>query len=62
MRETIEDAIIDASNDNPAGMTDKIGAVLMDKVSDILQTKKMEISNKWLNDIEPSADDEDGDE
>ena len=41
MRETIEDAIIDASNDNPAAMTDKIGAVLMDKVSDILQTKKL---------------------
>ena len=62
MRDTIEDAIIDASNDNPAGMADKIGAGLMDKVSDILQTKKMEISNKWLNDIEPSVDDEDGDE
>ena len=62
MRDTIEDAIIDASNDNPTGMTDKIHAVIIEKVSDILQTKKLEISNKWLNDIEPSVDGEDGDE
>ena len=61
MRETITSAIKDATSDNPAGMTDKIHAVLMDKVSDILQTKRLEISNKWLNDIEPSVDDEDGD-
>ena len=63
MSEAITSAIKDATNDNPAGMADKIHAVLMDKVSDILQTKKLEISNKWLNDIESSVEDgEDGDE
>jgi hypothetical protein len=39
-------------------MTDKINSVLYAKVEDALKTKKMEVSNRWLNDIQPSETEE----
>jgi hypothetical protein len=59
MKDVIQDAIHDAIEENPSEMQDKINAVLGAKVQDAMLTKKMEISNKWLNDIEPPSEEED---
>ena len=54
----IKTAIQAARNDDPSSFAEKINSKLMTKVADILKTKKMEISNKWLNDIEPETNEE----
>jgi hypothetical protein len=58
MKDTIRDALSDALGENPSDMTDKINSVLYAKVEDALKTKKMEVSNRWLNDIQPSETEE----
>jgi hypothetical protein len=58
MNDEIKSAIEAASDENPSVFAEKINSVLMTKVSDALKTKKMEISNKWLNDIEPPQEEE----
>jgi hypothetical protein len=58
MKETIRAAIKDALGEKPSEMADKINSVLFSKVSDAFKTKKMEISNRWLNDIESSQEDD----
>jgi len=59
MKDTIKAAIVDAIDENPNEMQDKINAALGAKVADSLKTKKMEIANQWLNDIEPEQEEED---
>jgi hypothetical protein len=54
----IKTAIEAAKEDNPSTFAEKINSALMIKVADALKTKKMEISNKWLNDIEPPQEEE----
>ena len=49
----IKTALQAARDEDPSVFAEKINSTLMTKVADILKTKKMEISNKWLNDIEP---------
>ena len=58
MNDTIKAALKDAMNEKPAEMADKISSVLYAKVEDALKTKKMEVSNKWLNDIKPAEEEE----
>ena len=58
MQETIRASIEDAINEKPAEMADKINTVLYSKVADALKTKKMEVSNSWLNGIESSEEQE----
>jgi hypothetical protein len=48
----------DALNEKPSEMADKINSVLYAKVEDALKTKKMEVSNKWLNDVKPAEEEE----
>ena len=59
MKETIKGAIEDALDEDPNNFAEKIQAVLATKVQDALKTKKMEVSNKWLNDIETTSEEED---
>ena len=56
--DTISSAIEDALDENPNDFSDKINAVLASKVQDALMTKKMEVSNRWLNDIELPEEEE----
>ena len=56
MKDEIKAALHDALEDNPSEMQDKINSILVSKVADALKTKKMEISNQWLNDIESSEE------
>jgi len=58
MKETIRNSIEDALDEDPNSFAEKINAVLAAKVQDALKTKKMEVSNSWLNDIEPSEEEE----
>jgi len=58
MKETIRNSIEDALDEDPNSFAEKINAVLAAKVQDALMTKKMEVSNSWLNDIEPSEEEE----
>ena len=53
MKDKIEKAVHSANKSDPAAFKDAIDDVLMRKVADALETKKLEISNRWLNDIEP---------
>ena len=62
MRDEIKAAIIDVMDENPNEMADKINDIIAAKVSDSLMTKKMEISNRWLNDIESPSEEDDGEE
>jgi len=55
-KDTILSAIEDTVVDNPNEFAEKINSVLANKVTDALKTKKMEISNNWLNDIEIESD------
>ena len=55
-KDTILSAIEDTVVDNPNEFSEKINSVLANKVTDALKTKKMEISNNWLNDIEIEPD------
>jgi hypothetical protein len=57
-KDTINSAIEDALDENPNDFSDKINAVLASKVQDALMTKKMEVSNRWLNDIELPEEEE----
>ena len=59
MKDQIRAAIEDALDENPNEMQNKINAVIGAKVADVLLTKKMEISNDWLNDIQPEENGED---
>ena len=52
----IKTAVQAARDEDPSVFAEKINSTLMSKVADILKTKKMEISNKWLNDIEPEKE------
>ena len=54
----IKTALQAARDEDPSVFAEKINSTLMTKVADILKTKKMEISNKWLNDIEPETNEE----
>jgi hypothetical protein len=54
----IKTAVQAAKEDNPNSFAEKINSSLMAKVADALKTKKIEISNKWLNDIEPPSSEE----
>ena len=58
MKETIKSAIEDALDENPNDFSDKINSVFAAKMQDALKTKKMEVSNSWLNDIEPPEEEE----
>ena len=55
-------AVQAAREDNPTEFAEKINSVLMTKVADALKTKKMEVSNRWLNDIEPPSSEEEKEE
>ena len=57
MKDGIENAVHSAKEGDPAAFKDAIDDVLMTKVSDALETTKIEISNRWLNDIEPPQED-----
>ena len=56
-KDTIRSAIKDMMSGDTSTMKDKINSSLFTKVADSLKTKKMEISNKWLNDLEASSSD-----
>jgi hypothetical protein len=58
MNDTIKAAVRDAMDENPSAMADKINAALYAKVEDALKTKKMEVSNSWLNDLEAASTEE----
>ena len=62
MKDEIKSAISLATKDNPSSFAEKINSVLYTKVTDALKTKKMEIANRWLNDIEPSTSEEENKE
>ena len=57
MKDDIKKAVDSASESDPAAFKDAIDNVLMAKAADALKTKKMEISNRWLNDIEQPQED-----
>jgi hypothetical protein len=62
-KDTIQSAIKDMMTGDTSAMKEKINSSLFAKVADALKTKKMEISNKWLNDLEaPSSDNNDNEE
>ena len=52
MKDEIKSAVKAAVEENPSSFAEKINNLLMTKVADAFKTKKMEISNRWLNDIE----------
>ena len=58
VKDTIKNAIEDALDEDPNSFSEKINDVLAAKMHDALKTKKMEVSNNWLNDIEPSEEEE----
>ena len=58
VKDTIKNAIEDALDEDPNKFSEKINDVLAAKMQDALKTKKMEVSNSWLNDIEPSEEEE----
>ncbi len=58
VKDTIKSSIEDALDEDPNSFAEKINTVLAAKVQDALKTKKMEVSNNWLNDIEPSEEEE----
>ena len=57
-KEMIRQSIEAALDENPVEFSDNINAVLASKVQDVLATKKMEVSNEWLNDIKPSEEED----
>ena len=57
-KENVKSAIQDVKVGNSADAKEKINAALYAKVADALQTKKMEISNDWLNSLTAEADEE----
>ena len=54
----IKTAIQAARGEDPSTFAEKINSALMAKVTDILKTKKMEISNRWLNDAKAPQEEE----
>jgi hypothetical protein len=52
----IKDTIKNILSDKAAEAKDGIESVLYSKVDDALKTKKMEISAKWLNDVEAAEE------
>lgn len=57
-KDTIRSAIRDIMGGTTASAKEKINSSLFAKVSDALKTKKMEVSNRWLNDVQPSESEE----
>jgi len=58
VKDTIKSSIEAALDEDPNSFAEKINDVLAAKMHDALKTKKMEVSNNWLNDIEPSEEEE----
>ena len=58
VKDTIKSSIEDAFDEDPNSFAEKINDVLAAKMQDALKTKKMEVSNNWLNDIEPSEEED----
>ena len=58
VKDTIKNAIEDALDEDPNSFSEKINDALAAKMHDALKTKKMEVSNNWLNDIEPSEEED----
>ena len=58
MHDEIKTAIEAAKDENPSAFAEKINSVLMAKVADAFNTKKMEISNRWLNDAKAPQEEE----
>jgi len=58
VKDTIKSSIEAALDEDPNSFAEKINDVLAAKMQDALKTKKMEVSNNWLNDIEPSEEEE----
>ena len=58
VKDTIKSSIEDALDEDPNSFAEKINDVLAAKMQDALKTKKMEVSNNWLNDIEPSEEED----
>ena len=58
VKDTIKNAIEDALDEDPNKFSEKINDVLAAKMQDALKTKKMEVSNNWLNDIEPPEEED----
>jgi len=59
VKDTIRSSIESALDEDPNSFAEKINDVLAAKVQDALKTKKIEVSNRWLNDIEPSEEEDD---
>jgi hypothetical protein len=57
-KEIIKSAIQDVMDGSSSEVKDKINTSLYAKVADALKTKKMEISNDWLNYLEAAAPEE----
>ena len=58
IKDTIQSAIRDIMSGTTAPAKEKINSSLFTKVSDALKTRKMEVSNRWLNDVQPSETEE----
>ena len=58
VKDTIKSSIEAALDEDPNSFAEKINDVLAAKMQDALKTKKMEVSNSWLNDIDPSEEEE----
>ena len=58
VKDTIKSSIEDALDEDPNSFAEKINDVLAAKMQDALKTKKMEVSNNWLNDIEPPEEED----
>ena len=58
VKDTIKSSIEAALDEDPNKFSEKINDVLAAKMHDALKTKKMEVSKNWLNDIEPSEEEE----
>ena len=57
-KDTVRSAIQDVMDGNSSDMKDKINTSLYAKVADALKTKKMEISNDWLNSLTAATEEE----
>lgn len=58
VKNTIRSALQDIITGSTSDAKDKINSSIFAKVSDALKTKKMEVSNRWLNDIQPESSEE----
>ena len=58
VKETIKSSIDAALDGDANSFAEKINDALAVKMQDALKTKKMEVSNNWLNDIEPPEEED----